>query len=90
MRVKFLTMGMSLALAFALVTEISAVTALGQNNTNQSNANSSRRRRGRRPPPPRRPLPNSLRLRLLRRRPILWPLKNRPGALAGVKGAAGR
>jgi hypothetical protein len=49
MRVKFLTIGMSLALAFALVTEITAVTALGQDNTN---ANSSRRRRGRRPPPP--------------------------------------
>jgi hypothetical protein len=45
-------MGMSLALAFALVTEISAVTAFGQDNTNQSNTNSPRRRRGRRQPPP--------------------------------------
>ncbi len=52
MRVKFLTMGMSLALALALVTEISAITAFSQDNTNQANANSRRRRRGRRPPPP--------------------------------------
>lgn len=36
MRVKFLTMGMTLALAIALVTELSAVTALGQDNANQT------------------------------------------------------
>ncbi|HJQ68202.1 MAG TPA: hypothetical protein VKA70_04485 [Blastocatellia bacterium] len=52
MRVKFLTMGMTLALAIALVTEYPAVTAISQDNTNQSNSNSPRRRRGRRPPPP--------------------------------------
>lgn len=50
MRVKFLTMGMSLALALALVTEISAVMAFSQDNTNKSS--SPRRRRGRKPPPP--------------------------------------
>ena len=49
MRVKFLTIGMSIALALALVAEISTVTAYGQDNTN---ANTSRRRRGRKPPPP--------------------------------------
>ena len=36
MRVKFLTMGMTLALAIALVTELSAVTALSQDNANQT------------------------------------------------------
>jgi hypothetical protein len=36
MRVKFLTMGMTLALAIALVAELSAVTALSQDNTNQT------------------------------------------------------
>lgn len=51
MRVKFLTIGMTLALAIALVTELSPVTVLSQDNTNQSNSNSSRRR-GRRPRPP--------------------------------------
>jgi hypothetical protein len=52
MRVKSLTIGMTLVLAIALVTELSPVTVLGQDNTNQSNTNSSRRRRGRRPRPP--------------------------------------
>jgi hypothetical protein len=52
MRVKFLTLGMTLVLAIALVTELSPVTVLSQDNTNQSNSNSSRRRRGRRPRPP--------------------------------------
>lgn len=52
MRVKFLTIGMTLVLAIALVAELSPVTVLSQDNTNQSNSNSSRRRRGRRPRPP--------------------------------------
>ena len=35
MKVKFLTMGMTLVIAIALVTELSAVSALSQDNTNQ-------------------------------------------------------
>ena len=50
MRVKFLTMGMTLAIAIALVSELSAVTALSQDNPNQTPPSTSTQQATETPP----------------------------------------